>query len=141
MTNLEREDFEVVFSVVEKFLDRAGHNATTGEGWAGSLGEVFSEFGRILKSTGIRRPDTKFSIVAPIKRPKLNWYQNMYNGIVHTFQEVISGLRLSNLTRVEGIPEGCQQFEPDQIHLTEAAGQIFLEGILSKSETAAGRSR
>ncbi len=38
------------------------------------------------------------------------------------------------MTRIEAIAEGCQQFENDQVHLTGASGQIFVEGLLSKSE-------
>jgi hypothetical protein len=121
--------------VLENFLDKAGISQTTEEGWALELGQTFNVFNRIVKTTAMRKPKAKFVIVEPIKRPRLKWYQEMYDDINATVAESISSMRLSNLTRIEGIPEGCQQFEFDQVHLTMDAGVIFLEGILSKAET------
>jgi len=134
MTNLEPNDTEVVISVLENFLDKAGRNETTEEGWCTMLGETFLEFNRIVKSAAIMKPDAKFVIIEPIKRPSLDWYQRMYEDILTTFAESIQSMRLLNLTGAEGIPEGCQQFEQDQVHLTGDSGQIFMEGILTKSE-------
>jgi hypothetical protein len=44
-------------------------------------------------------------------------------------------MKRSNLSCVEGLPLGCAQFESDQVHLTAASGQIFLESLLKNSET------
>jgi len=135
MTNLEAGDTEIIISVLENFLENAGRNQTTEEGYSMHLGEVFSEFNKIVKTAAKRKPNAKFCVVEPIKRPSQIWYQNMYEDILKTCDESISSMRIENLTKIEGIPEGCQQFEQDGTHLTEAAGQIFIEGILTKAET------
>jgi len=134
MTNLEVNDNEVIVSVLENFLEKSGRSETTEEGYFLRLGETFEEFNRIVKFVADKRPTTKFVMVDPIKRPAAAWYQNLYEDIVKTFSESIQMMRMSNITRVEGIPEGCQQFEQDLVHLTEDSGQIFIEGTLSKAE-------
>jgi hypothetical protein len=134
MSNLEVNDNEVIISVLENFLERSGRSETTEEGYFLRLGETFDEFNRIVKFVADKRPTTKFVMVDPIKRPAAAWYQNMFEDIVKTFSESIQSMRMSNITRVEGILEGCQQFEQDQVHLTEDSGQIFIEGTLSKAD-------
>jgi hypothetical protein len=119
LTNLEVNDNEVIVSVLENFLEKSGRSETTEEGYFLRLGETFEEFNRIVKFVADKRPTTKFVMVDPIKRPAAAWYQNLYEDIVKTFSESIQMMRMSNITRVEGIPEGCQQFEQDLVHLTE----------------------
>lgn len=134
MSNLGRPDKEVIVSVLENFLDRAGSLETTQEGYLLTLGRVFDEYQRIIGEAAVRNPASKFSIVDPIWRPKLEWYQGMYDDIITTNREMFVSLRLENVSRSEGIPEGCQQFEPDQVHLTEDSANIFIDGLLKSAE-------
>ena len=134
LANLGKDDKEVIVSVLENFLDRSGSEESTDEGYLLRLGETMVEYGRIIGESARRNPATKFSIVDPIWRPKLDWYQNLYDDIIITCKETIGYIRRVNVTRVDSAPEGCQQFEKDQVHLTEAAAKIFIEAMLKNSE-------
>jgi len=47
---------------------------------------------------------------------------------------VISGKKGKNLTKIECVSSASQQFEYDRIHLTPAAGQVFIEFVLDQAE-------
>ena len=132
--NLGEEDSEIVISVIENFLEKAARDEATTEGWATKMGELFNRFSKVIKEASTRMPKTKFVIAYPITRPKIKWYQGLFDDITQTFKESLEAMRLDNVTGLDAIPQGCQQFEDDQVHLTEAAGQIFLEGLLTGAE-------
>ena len=135
MANLGKDDKEVIVSVLENFLDRAGSVESSEEGYLLRLGETIESYGRIISEAAVRNPATKFSIADPIWRPNLKWYQEMFDGIITACRETIGNIRRGNVTRIEAIPEGCQQFEKDQVHLTEDSAKIFIEGLLKTSAT------
>jgi hypothetical protein len=132
--NLEENESEVVISVIENFLERSVKDETTEEAILTSLGETIDAFLQIIKDASTRLPNSKFAIAEPIKRPKMDWYQKNLDDVQRTIKEGIESMRMDNVSRIEGIPEGCQQFEQDQVHLTQAAGDIFIEGLLTNSE-------
>jgi hypothetical protein len=72
----------------------------TDEGYLLRLGETMVEYGRIIRESAMRNPSTKFSIIDPIWRPKLAWYQNLYDNIIPTCKETIGYIRRINVTRV-----------------------------------------
>jgi hypothetical protein len=133
-TNLGEEDSEIVISVIENFLEKSARDEANTEGWATKMGEIFNRFAKIIKEASERMPKTKFVIAYPITRPKIKWYQGLFDDITQTFKESLEVMKLDNVTGLDAIPQGCQQFEEDQVHLTEASGQIFLEGLLTGAE-------
>ena len=134
MDNLEAEENGVIVSVLENFLERSIEGGCGNEAVLNNLGETIASYMAIITSAATRFPNTRFSIAEPIKRPKSVMYQNHFEDIVKSFVEAVAFARKDNITRIEAIAEGCQQFESDQVHLTAASGQIFVEGLLSKSE-------
>ncbi len=134
MTSLEPEDKEVVISVIENFLEKSARNEESDEGFLTKLGETVDLYVRIITEAATRLPGTRFAVADPIMRPKIEWYQKNFECIQLTIKECFRRARKDNIMQVEGIPEGCQQFEGDQVHLTPEAGQIFIEGLLKESE-------
>ena len=134
MDNLRESEFGVVVSVIENFLERSIVGETETEAVLLGMGDTMDQFMKIIKSTATRLGKSKFAIAEPIKRPKNEKYQELFNDIIAAFDEGFGHLRLDNITKVVGIEEGCQQFEEDQVHLTAASGEIFIEGLLTKAE-------
>ena len=134
MDNLEEEESGVIVSVLENFLDRSIEKGGGNEAVLINLGETIATFVGIIKAAAIRFPTTRFSIADPIKRPKNPQYQNHFEDIIQSVGDAVAFAKRDNMTRIDAIAEGCQQFESDQVHLTAASGQIFIEGLLSKSE-------
>ena len=133
MMNIEKEDKEVAISVIKNFLATAAKDKTTEEGVFTRLGKVMDVFMNIVQTAARRRPSTTFAIAAPIRRPKLNWYNNNYDNIITAFDEGIGKMKLKNVCKIIAMPFGCEQFEEDGVHLTAASGEIFVEAILSEA--------
>ena len=134
MDNLEEEESGVIVSVLENFLDRSIEKGGGNEAVLNNLGETIATFVGIIKAAAIRFPTTRFSIADPIKRPKNPQYQNHFEDIIQSVGDAVAFVKRDNMTRIDAIAEGYQQFENNQVHLTAASGQIFVEGLLSKSE-------
>ena len=100
--------------------------------------ECLKEFVSTIESTVARLPDTRIGVVLPLGRPALKWYQDRLDDITSKLKvglgAVISGKKGKNLTRIECVSGASQQFEYDKIHLTPAAGQVFIEFVLSQAE-------
>jgi len=136
MTNLGKNDSEVIVSVMENFIDKAGSPSTeqTEDEYAELVGDMIDVYMRIIDEAAVKNPGTKFAIVDPIWRPKLDWYQDMYDDLISTCKESLAKLKRVNISRIETMPEGCQQFEEDKVHLTKDSAAIFIEAILKNSE-------
>jgi len=134
MMNLGRNDKEVIVAVLENFLDKAGSQEETEEGRLLALGETIESYCKIIQETANNNPRSKFFFADPIWRPKITWYQALYDDIIVTCKESFAIMKLLNVTRAEVLPEGCQQFEDDQVHLTKDSAKIYVEGILKSSE-------
>jgi hypothetical protein len=134
MENLGVEETGVVVSVLENFLERSIVGETETEALLEGMGNTMTEFMKIVRNAASRLPNSKFILADPIKRPKCAPYQEHFEDILLAFGEGFDFRRMDNITRMEGIAEGCQQFEPDEVHLTAASGQIFIEGLLTKAE-------
>ena len=134
MGNLENDDKEIIVAVVENFLATAARDQTTDEDRIEAMGKVVNEYCQIIRTTAKSRKETKISVALPIKRPKFDWFQGNLDDIQATIKEIFALYKLDNISSFEAIAEGCQQFEQDQIHLTKESGQIYIEGLLAKSE-------
>jgi hypothetical protein len=134
MENLEESETGVVVSVIKNFLSRSIEGGAGAEAVLVNFGETIDSFMSIVKAAATRLPNSRFALADPIKRPKIIQYQNHFEDIIQAFSEAVTFARRDNITRIDAIAEGCQQFEEDQVHLTGASGQIFIEGLLSKSK-------
>ena len=135
MDNLGEEESGVVVSVLENFLERSIVGETETEAVLEGMGNTLKEFMKIVKELASRLPNSKFILADPIKRPKCVPYQSHFEDITLAFGESFDFARMDNITRAEGIAEGCQQFEQDEVHLTAPSSEIFIEGLLRKAET------
>jgi hypothetical protein len=134
MENMVDGECGVAVSVLENFVERSIIGETETEAVLTGLGETLAEFMGVIKVVASCLPKSKFIIAEPIKRPKNEAYQANYEAILTAFGEGFEFAKKDNITRMEGIAEGCQQFEQDGVHLTAESGQIFIEGLLGKAE-------
>ena len=126
----------VVISVIENFLaDKVGKETESPDPL---IIECLNEFVSTIESTVARLPDTRIGVVMPLGRPALQWYQDRLDDITSKLKagigSVISGKKGKNLTKIECVSSASQQFEYDRIHLTPAAGQVFIEFVLDQAE-------
>ena len=134
LVGLDSCETEVIISVLENFLEKSIQGGAGNEVLLDNFGSTIESFMASVRSAAIRLPNSRFSLAEPIKRPKNPQYQNHFEDIIKAFSEAVVFARRDNISKIEAIAEGCQQFEADEVHLTGASGQIFLEGLLTKSE-------
>jgi len=134
MASLEDTDKEVIVSVIENFVDKAGRAAESGEVQDLSVELVMTKYLRIIKDTATRLDKSKFVIIEPIQRPNLKWYEDGHDVIRKFVSDGVRKANLNNITSVLAISRASQTFEQDGVHLTGVAGIIFVEGILSQAK-------
>jgi hypothetical protein len=122
----------VLISVIENFLvDKVGNKS---EEVDNLVDECVKSFLNNIAKASQRLPTTKFGIVMPIGRPAVGWYHNRVEDIKNFIVSGINHLNSGNVSKIESPPATAQQFDKDLIHLTPAAGKVFVEGILTQAE-------
>jgi len=137
MGNLEASETHVVVSVLENLLDKAV-TTTNKKKMADEISGVINEYFGIINKAATENPGTKFVLIDPILRPKLDWYDAALDMIKETHKEGTTKLGYDNISRVDVISRASQQFEKDGVHLTPAAGKIFVASILEEAEKIFG---
>jgi hypothetical protein len=132
LTNLEPNETEVVISVLENVLDKAGKG--TPEERENQIDIAIKSYLGIVEDAAQRNPGTSFVLIDPIMRPKLDWYDDMLDTMKKTHKEVFNSMKLLNTSRIDVISIASQEFEQDGVHLTKAAGRIFVDGIMKGAE-------
>ncbi len=92
--------------------------------------EFVDEVGKVAKLN----PETRYVLIEPILRPKIEWFDESLDFIKKCQKERIQGTRLGNISLADVISRASQQFGEDGVHLTPAAGKIFVASILEASE-------
>jgi len=133
LSNLEPNETEVVISVIENFLDKAAREGSPEER-SDKLETVIKRYLGVVEDAATKNPGTKFLVVDPILRPKLEWYDEALEDIKAKNKEVFDSMGLNNTSRADVISRASQQFEKDGVHLTAAAGKIFVGGMLDAAE-------
>jgi hypothetical protein len=133
LTNLEPNETEVVISVLENILDKAARGGS-GEEREKAIDIVIKSFLGVVEDAAMKNPGTKFVLIDPIRRPKLDWYDNMLDEIKKKHKEVFNSMGLGNTSRVDVLSWASQEFEEDGVHLTKEAGKVFVGGILNAAE-------
>jgi hypothetical protein len=130
----ETTDDNIVISVIENFVSDRVRSEPEGD-----IGQIINEAAQAFLSTvqeaAVRLPGSKFAVVMPLQRPALPWFQDNLLNIRGLLEAGVAGLKLDNVTRIDCTSVLTQEFIPDQVHLTEKAGQSFVNFILSQSET------
>jgi len=131
--NLEAAETKVVVSVLENLLDKAVTSPNKKK-MAEEIAGVINEYFGIIAKAAKANPGTKFVLIDPILRPRLDWYDDALDMIKDTHKEGVMQLGVMNVSRVDVISRASQQFEKDGVHLTPAAGKVFVGGILEEAE-------
>jgi hypothetical protein len=136
MGGLVPDNKNVLISVIENFIiDAVGGGFAKPEK---AIDICIKDFLSTIRDAAIKFPKTKFGIVMPLKRPAVSWYNDRTEPIAVFLQEgikaMISERSINNIAAINCISVASQQFEPDQIHLTEPSAAIFLEVILEAAE-------
>jgi hypothetical protein len=129
----ETTDSNVVISVIENFVSTLVRSNPTGD-VAKLIEDTANKFLKIVTVTAVRLPETKFAVVMPLQRLSLPWYQEHILTLRTLLEDGISSLKLDNVARIDCISSLTQEFEPDQVHLTNKSGASFVTFILSQSE-------
>jgi hypothetical protein len=133
LTNLDPEEKEVTISVLENFMVKAAGNLEGKEREVAVVKMVEGYVEEIAEAVR-QNKQTKFVLIDPILRPKYKWYDALLDDVRKRHKECIQAADLPNIFPVDVISQTSQQFEQDGIHLTPAAGKVFVEAILDASE-------
>ena len=135
--SIDSEHTEVVVSVLENFVAKAGEIGDEDQRKR-AIFAVIQEYLTTIETAAKKNPGTKFFLIDPILRPKVEWYDTIVEIICKEVREVISTSGLQNVSRCDVMPRASQQFEEDGVHLTDASGRIFVEGMLEAAEKIFG---
>lgn len=133
LSNLDPTETEVIISVIENFLAKAA-GTKKGDEREKALKAVVEEVVDEVANVAKINAGTKYVLVDPILRPKLDWYDESLDFIKKCHKDRIQASGLGNIMRVDVISRASQQFESDGVHLTQASGKIFVEAILEASD-------
>ncbi len=119
--------------MLENFLVKAA-GSTLGEERDKALKAVVDAYVDEVSTVAKNNAGTKYVLIDPILRPKIDWYDESLNFIKKCHKDLIQAFGLTNISRADIISRASQQFEQDGVHLAPAAGKIFVEAILEASE-------
>ena len=134
MVNLEPSETEIIVAVLENFIDRATAKSKEGEERDGAVERIVKAYLAEVGNAAKKNPGSKFVLVDPILRPKLQWYDDGLEAIKALHKDEIASMGLLNVSRVDVISRASQTFENDGVHLSAASGKIYVEGILRAAE-------
>ena len=138
MAGLEESDEEIIVSVIENFVEKAGRGIDDPDKKERSIEEAMDRYIKIIKEAASRLSKSRMVIIEPILRPSVDWYEASYDDIRKYVSDGVKKLNLDNTTSIVAISRASQSFTRDGFHLTEAAGEIFLEGVLSQAKSFFG---
>jgi hypothetical protein len=138
MVGLDKNASFVLISVIENLIADHVGGAEKIEEIEGKIGESIKGFVELLITTASRLPQTRFGVVLPLGRPALGWYhtrtEDISKYLVKTLQQAAQEKKLINVAKIDCVSKVSQQFEPDQIHLTEPSAKIFMDVVLDQAE-------
>ncbi len=134
MDGLEREDKEVVISVIENFICEAVKGVTDESEANKRCEKVIKEYLEIVHETSKRLKESKFALAQPLLRPGNLWYSDRFEDISKFYDEGLKTMSASNIMRLEPLSRMSQKFEYDGIHLTPDYGTIYVQTTLEKAE-------
>jgi hypothetical protein len=133
MENLEPTETEVVISVIENFISKAADNKKPDERNV-AIFEVIKTYLIAVEDAAKKYSGSKFILIDPILRPKLVWYEAVLDTIKKEIKDAVTSMGLVNVSILDIISRASQEFDVDGVHLTKAAGSVFVESILAAAE-------
>ena len=136
MGGLVADNKHVLISVIENFVVDAVGSATAHP--EALIDSCIKDYLSKTLDAALKFPNTKFGLVMPLQRPAVPWYDDRVGPIAKFLGEgiraMISKRNVNNIAIINCITTASQQFEQDQVHLTEPSAAIFLEVILEAAE-------
>ena len=135
MSNMVAGSKFVVVSVIENFVVDLVTNDREPDA---EIVHCVRSFLKLIADTASRLPGTKFAVVMPLQRPAVKWYQEKLAEITSSLEKGVKDIQkklgFDKVEIIECSAISTQDFEKDNIHLTDPSAKIFLDHILSKSE-------
>ena len=132
--DIKAEKGEVIISIIENLICDAVAEITDPEARKLIILDVIGSFLAQVKKCAQEHPGVKFALVQPMQRPKHRWYMDTHENMCRIYGEIIKAMNLKNVAKIEGSPTSSQVFGNDGVHLTEVAGKVFVETIISNAE-------
>jgi hypothetical protein len=130
---VDSDQVEVLVSVLENFIAKAGESHPK-DARNRAIFEMFKMYMEATVDIARKNPTTKFFLVDPILRPKLDWYDATLDIVRKEIRDILQIFNVSNVSTADVMSRASQQFDDDLVHLTAASGKIFVEGILEAAE-------
>jgi hypothetical protein len=89
-----------------------------------------------VKAAALKYPGTKIELATPMLRPVNKWYRESHETLCGMYYNHIKSMGVQNVAKIDGSQGWSQVFEKDGIHLTQAAGKVFVENLISGAEAS-----
>ncbi len=112
---IDTNQIEVVTSAMENFIDKAGE-VNDEDLRKRVIFEVIKRYLTSVEEVERKKPGTKFVLIDPILRPKLDWYDGTLDTVRKEIKDILQSLDLINLSRSDVMmSRASQPFRPDQV--------------------------
>ena len=132
--DIKMDKGEIIVSIIENLICDAVVEVPDPEARTIIIEDVVGSFLEQIRRCALKRPEVKFALFQPTLRPKHQWYTDGHEALCKSFLKKIKEMKLHNVARVDGSPGWSQIFVNDGVHLTEAAGKVFVETIILDAE-------
>jgi hypothetical protein len=134
VVNILNPKTNIIISVVENFIEKAVLEKEDVD-LETILECLFQAMMITVKNAALRMPNSKFAMIRPLSRPALTWYTEHFDKIKEIFDREVDAIEMDNVMKIDAISLASQQFDKDQVHLTKTSAMIFIEGIITCSES------
>lgn len=125
------KDGKIIISVLENFIEREiNFEGNKTEAMKKTIQSVVAV---VVESARSNR-EARFALAYPILRPKNKWMTDNEDEIRKEFESAINSQCEININRIDAISRGSQAFEEDGVHLTSAAGKMFVGNLIGMAE-------
>jgi hypothetical protein len=131
--DITMEKGDVIISIIENLICDAVVEVADPKAKAIIVEDVIKSFLEQVRKCAAEHPGVKFALVQSMLRPKHQWYTDGHGNLCKIFNETIKEMRAQNVAKIDGPPSCTQVFAADGIHLTETAGKLFVESIISEA--------
>jgi len=127
------DEARVIVSVIENFIEKEIKDKDEA-GKIKSLEEVMKNFIETVVRVAKKKKDAKFVLAYPLLRPAHKWMIDNDERISREFERAFNRQDQANISKVDCLLKGSQNFEKDGVHLTNDCGQTFLDNLLGMAE-------
>ena len=130
-----KENDKVIVSVLENFVEKAVTHADEDQKMV-ALASTMTKFMDKIAEVSKRVPTARLVLAYPILRPANKWMTEMEDEIKQEFEKAFNTHCLLNISKVDAVSRGSQEFDKDGVHLTKEAGKNFVANLIEMAEAA-----